>query len=143
MIAALRGRLRTGDAQRGAITPMLVLVVVALLLMVGLVVDVGAKLNAVSQANAVAAQAAHAAALQLNTGDAQAGVQIAVDESQAQGAGMSVLAAAGMTGSVVIDGQTVSVTATCTKPTAFLSLVGITSVQGVGSAQVRIATGGD
>jgi Flp pilus assembly protein TadG len=142
MSAWIRSRL-TGDPERGAITPMVVVVGVALLLMVGLVVDAGAKLNAVSQANDVAAQAAHAAATQLDTGAALSAGQIGVSASQAQQAGLAVLAASDMSGSVVIDGQSVTVTATCTKPTAFLSLIGITTVEGTGTASVRIATGGE
>lgn len=139
----IRRRLQAMDPDRGAITPMLVVVCVALLLMVGLVVDAGAKLNAVSQANDVAAQAAHAAAAQLDTTAALSGGQIQVSTSQAQEAAYAVLAGAGMSGTVDIEGQYVSVTATCTKPTAFLSLIGITTVQGTGTAQVRITTGGD
>lgn len=142
MKAWIRSRL-PGDHERGAITPMVVVVGVALLLMVGLVVDAGAKLNAVSQANDVAAQAAHAAAAQLDTGAALSAGQIGVSTSQAQEAGMAVLAGSDMSGSVVIDGQSVTVTATCTKPAAFLSLIGITTVQGTGTASVRIATGGE
>jgi len=141
MRAWIRSRL-AGDPERGAITPMVVVLGVALLLMVGLVVDAGAKLNAVSQANDVAAQAAHAAATQLDTGAAMSVGQIGVSTAEAQEAGMAVLAASGMSGSVVIDGQSVTVIATCTKPTAFLSLIGVTTVQGTGTASVRIATGG-
>lgn len=140
----LRQRVGLFDEQdRGAITPMLVVVAVALLLMVGLVVDAGAKLNAVSQANDVAAQAAHAAAAQLDTGAALGGGQIQISTVDAEAAAYAVLTGAGMTGNVNIDGPIVSVTATCTKPTAFLSLIGISTVQGTGTAQVRIATGGD
>lgn len=142
MRAWIRSRL-PGDHERGAITPMVVVVGLALLLMVGLVVDAGAKLNAVSQANDVAAQAAHAAATQLDSGAALATGKIDVSTSQAQEAGMAVLAASDTSGSVVIDGQSVTVTATCTKPTAFLSLIGITTVQGTGTASVRLATGGE
>lgn len=142
MRARIRSRTR-GDRERGAITPMLVLVVVALLLMVGLVVDAGAKLNAVSQANDVAAQAAHAAAAQLDASTALATGNIQVSTAQAQEAAMTVLQGSGMSGGVDISGQTVTVTATCTKPTAFLSLIGITTVQGTGTASVRIATGGE
>lgn len=142
MSAWLRRRLAGQDHERGAITPMVVVVIVALLLMVGLVVDGGAKLNAVSQANDVAAQAAHAAAAQLDTAGALSGGVVAVQASQAQAAGTAVIAAAGMSGSVSIEGDAVTVTTTCTKPTAFLSLMGIGSVQGSGSARVRLATGG-
>lgn len=142
MIAAIRRRARALGRERGAITPMLVVVAVALLATVGLVVDVGAKLNAVSQANDVAAQAAHAAAVQLDTGAALANGQIQVNAALAEQAAITVLQGAGMTGDVVIDAQTVTVTATCTKPTRFLSLIGIGNVSGTGSAQVRIASGG-
>lgn len=135
-------RLAGQHSERGAITPMVVVVVLALLLMVGLVVDAGAKLNAVSQANDVAAQAAHAAAAELDAAGTLATGVVAIDDTQAQAAGMAVIAAAGMTGSVSIDDASVTVTTTCIKPTSFVSIIGINTVQGTGTAQVRLATEG-
>ncbi|CAM3422427.1 pilus assembly protein TadG-related protein [Occultella aeris] len=130
------------DTERGSITPAAVMFSIVLLLIVGLVVDGGRKLNAVAQAGDVAAQAAHVAAQQLDAGTVLLGGGAIVDPAQAQAAGQAVLAAAGMTGVVLVDGDRVLVTATCTRPTAFLSLINITTVQGTGSAEVRLATGG-
>ncbi|WP_154793237.1 pilus assembly protein TadG-related protein [Occultella kanbiaonis] len=130
------------DTERGSITPAAVMFSIVLLLIIGLVVDGGRKLNAVARAGDVAAQAAHAAAQQLDAGTVLLGGGAIVDPAQAHAAGQAVLAAAGMTGEVVVDGDRVLVTATCSRPTAFLSLINITTVQGTGSAEVRLATGG-
>lgn len=132
----------TRDPERGSITPAAVVLAIALLLIVGLVVDAGQKLNAVAQAGDVAAQAAHAAGQQLEADTALLGGGATVDPAAAQAAGQEVLAAAGMTGEVLVDGDRILVTATCTKQTAFLSLISITTVHGTGSAEVRLATGG-
>jgi Flp pilus assembly protein TadG len=123
------------EDDRGVVTLMLVVFALALLLSVGLVVDGGVKLRAVQQADQVAAEAARAAAQQIDVAGVQAGGAPRLRTADAAAAGQAVLAAAGATGAVAprADGS-VEVTASITRPTVFLGLVGVAEVTGSGRA---------
>lgn len=114
----------------------------ALLLVIGLVVDGGRKLNAVSQAHDIAAQAAHAAAQQVDTTTLQAGGGLGIDTTRATQAANDVLTGAGVSGSVTIQDDAIRVTATASRATTLLGLIGIATVEGTGSATVRITSAG-
>lgn len=139
MINQLRSRHH--DPERGSLTPGIAVLVVGLLLVVGLVVDGGRQLNALDQAGDVAAQAAHAAGQQLDLDRYGAGSGVGVNPQGAVNAAQSVLTAAGATGTVNTTGDRIQINTTITKPTAFLSLIGITSITGTGEAEVRLAIG--
>lgn len=141
MISRLR-QLRSHHPERGSLTPGAVVLATALLLVIGLVVDSGRHLNALDQAGDVAAQAAHAAGQQLDTDRYGAGNGIGVNTSNAVAAAQNVLTSAGATGTVSADGDRIQISTSISKPTAFLSLIGVTTVTGTGQAEVRLAIGG-
>jgi Flp pilus assembly protein TadG len=118
----------------GSISLALVVMVSALLVSVGLVVDGGAKLRAVQQATAVAGEAARAASQQINVAGVQTAGTARLDTAAARTAARQTLAEAGVEGRVTVAGGQVSVTATVSRPTIFLSLLGVSSVTGSGSA---------
>ncbi|MGL4830990.1 MAG: pilus assembly protein TadG-related protein [Propionibacteriaceae bacterium] len=108
-----------------------VLSIVALILIAGIATDGGAKIVATRQAQAAAYAAARSAA------DAGATSRIAgrVDPAAAMKAGQHTLDVHGVSGTVVVqrDGSVV-VTTKVSKPTMFLSLVGLPEVSATGSA---------
>lgn len=141
LLTLIRTRLTAADGERGSVTLMLVVMVVALLIAVGLVVDGGAKIAAVQQANRVAAEAARTGAQLVNTAQLQTGAGADLAVAQAQAAAQAALAAAGVTGTASATTSSVQVQATITKPTVFLAMIGISSVTGQGSASADLVLG--
>lgn len=125
----------------GSVTLFLLVSMTAITLILGLVVDWGAKVNAATEAQTAAQSAARAAA------NASAGSQLgggAPSATAAYYAAHQHLAQAGVTGTVqVLPGGTVRVTASQTRRTRFLSIVGITQVTGTGQADVNLYKTGD
>lgn len=118
----------------GSVSLTLVVMVTALLVAVGLVVDGGAKLRAAQQATAVAGEAARAATQQVNVAQVQTAGTARLDTAAARRAARETLVEAGVDGTVTVATGQVSVTATVTRPTVFLSLLGVGSVTGTGAA---------
>ena len=138
-----RQRLRYADAERGAISVFLAVLVPGLLLIIGLAVDGGAKVAATQRANAIADEAARAGGQALDVSAALTG-QVRVDPAAAVAAAQDYLDRSDVAGSVtVVDGDTLQVTTSLTEPTAFLGLVGITAmtVEGSGTADLISGTG--
>ena len=123
-----------GRDDSGSISLTLVVMVTALFVAVGLVVDGGAKLRAVQQATAAAGEAARAAAQQVNVAQVQSTGSARLSPVPARRAAQATLAEAGVQGSIAVTSGQVSVTATVTRPTVFLGLIGIGSVRGTGAA---------
>lgn len=127
------------ENERGSVSLLMVVLSLGLLLSVGLVVDGGAKIRAVQQADRVAAEAARAATQQVDTAAVLRGTGAALSPAAATAAGRAVLEAAGATGTVTPGpGGSVEVTASITRPTIFLGLVGVPEVTGTGRAQARL-----
>ncbi|HEY7144807.1 MAG TPA: pilus assembly protein TadG-related protein [Streptosporangiaceae bacterium] len=139
------GCLAPDDSERGSLSLMLVLLTVSLLALAGLVVDGGAKLNAAENANAVAQEAARAGAGMVDQGTAYSTGTFTVDQSQAVAAAQAYLATVasqGFTGSAAPAGaQSIRVTVSVTQPTRILSIIGIDTVSGSGSATASLVTG--
>lgn len=133
-------RLHARD-DRGEASVMLVVVMVALIAMLGLVVDVGGRLHTADEAAYVAHQAARAAAQQIEVTQAQDGRWPDVTNSSAQAAAQAVITAAGMTGSVNVSGQTVTVTVTTTYAPRLLGAVGAGTWDVTSTASARVARG--
>lgn len=116
---------------------------VAMLSMAGLVVDGGAALAARGQAADVAQQAARAGADALAPDSLRrSGPQgLVVDPVAAVAAADRVLAAGQVVGQVSVAGDTVSVTAQLSRPTAMLSAIGVDRVTGRGSATATVLYG--
>ncbi|MDN5725740.1 MAG: pilus assembly protein [Propionibacteriales bacterium] len=122
--------------QRGASnTLMAVVLAPALLLGVGLVVDGGGKLNAVREADAAAQEAARAGADAGAVSLVGGGV---VSKDAAKRAASAYLADAGVTGTVSVEGRTVTVTATKEYRTMLVSLISINRLDGTATATAEV-----
>jgi hypothetical protein len=130
-----------GCDERGQSISLFVLVIMgALIMTAGLVIDGGQKVAATSRAESAAAGASRAA------GNAAATQQL----GGADPASSAVLAAKGylagqpgVEGTVSISNGIIVVTTTANEPTILLSIIGIASVSGEGSARANIVPTGD
>ncbi|HVK20007.1 MAG TPA: pilus assembly protein TadG-related protein [Actinokineospora sp.] len=134
--ACARARSAAGD-ERGQVTVFVVVMVTAVLLFAGLVLDGGLALSAKTRALGQAQEAARAGAqaLDLTVYRATGGVRLVPD--QARQLALDYLGAAGASGSVTVEGNTVTVTVSSTESTQLLRLVGVDTIQvsSTGSAQ--------
>jgi hypothetical protein len=127
--------------ERGQSISLFVLVIMgALIITTGLVIDGGQKVTAASRAESAAAGASRAA------GNAAATQELGA----ADPASAAVLAAKaylagqpGVEGTVSVSNGVVAVTTSTEEPTIFLSIIGIGSVSGQGSARANIVPTGD
>jgi hypothetical protein len=130
-----------GCDERGQSISLFVLVIMgALIMTAGLVIDGGQKVAATSRAESAAAGASRAA------GNAAATQHL----GGANPASAAVLAAKGylagqpgVEGTVSISNGIIVVTTTANEPTILLSIIGIASVSGEGSARANIVPTGD
>lgn len=117
-----RARQRLAD-DRGSATIWMVGVTACAFLMVGLVLDGGAMLRSRSDAFATAAAAARVGAQQLDPSAAVEG-HVILDPIAAEQAALEYLAANGVTGTVTVNEDTVSVSVTTTARLQLLRIVG-------------------
>lgn len=130
------------DGERGSLTLMLAVLMVALLALAGLVIDGGRKLNQSASAYAIAQEAARAGAGIVDRSAAYRSGTFRVDENQALAAARAYLAGAGYSGLVTPDGtQRIRVTVRVTQRTLVLSLIGIDTMSSTGSAVASLITG--
>lgn len=143
----LSGRLhaarRTGagdGGEGGSASVFLLITLTGLLLIVGLVADGGLKLRATQRADAVAAEAARAGGQSIDLPTAVSSAAVRVDRQRAANAANAYLATTGHTGTVGIadDGTTLTVSVTITSPTAFLNLIGVSSMTVTGHGQATL-----
>jgi len=130
--AALRG-------DRGSASVSFLLVSVTLIVVIGLVVDGAGKIQANERADLVAASAARTATNSIGGDTVRVG-SLTLDAAKATTAGEAYLAAAGMPGTVTVNGEVVTVTVSTTYSTRFLSLIGIVELPGAGEASARLIT---
>jgi Flp pilus assembly protein TadG len=122
---------RRGRGERGSVSLLVVIMIPALLMAAGLVLDGGRQLQVRREATAAAAAAA------------RAGTQVteqeihgrAIDPSLATGRALGALQAAGMSGSVAVAGNRVTVTVTANVD--YLILPGSRAVASSSSATPR------
>jgi Flp pilus assembly protein TadG len=126
---------------RGSLTLMLLVLMVAMLALAGLVIDGGRKLDATQKAYAIAQEAARAGAGQVNTSVAYRSGNYRVDVPHALAAARAYLASAGYSGSVTASGNNIRVTVHVTERTTLLSLIGIDTLNSSGSAVASLVTG--
>ncbi|PZF86504.1 pilus assembly protein TadG-related protein [Jiangella anatolica] len=124
--------------QTGSFTLMFAVLTIALLAIAGLVHDGRRQLTAQQRADAVASEAARAAGQEID-GSTLTGSP-GLDRVRAVAAARDHLAAAGLSGSVSIDGNRIVVRADATEPAAILPLVGITTLEASGTASADIVT---
>lgn len=125
------------DKERGNLTLALIILVVGLMLMIGLVVDGSGKIQAGERANQLASSAARVAANSL-TGNVIATGSLQLDGVAAQNAAQAYLAAAGVEGTAYVVNNTVTVTVTDDYDTVFLSIIGINTLTGTGTAAAQL-----
>ena len=130
------------DGDRGSLTLMLAVMMVALLALAGLVIDGGRKLNESEKAYALAEEAARAGAGEVNRSVAYGSGVFRVDQSQAISAARAYVATTGDTGSVTAVGaDKIRVTVTITANTDVLSLIGIDTMTSTGTAVASLVSG--
>ena len=134
---------RNLDADRGALSLVIVVLFVVLAALAGIVVDGGAKLTADETAVALAQEAARAGATTVNVSSAYASGSFVVDQGQALTAARRYLAAAGCDRFVIaaVGMRGIRVSVTITEPTRFLSLIGIDSFTSTGTATASLVAG--
>lgn len=110
------------------VSAFVVVFTLALLVMAGLVLDGGLALSAKVQAIDDAQAAARAGAQAIDVPLYRSTGQITLDLAQASADAEQYLAQSGRTGTVIVDGDQVTVTVTIRQPTQILSLVGVGSL---------------
>lgn len=115
--------------ERGSISLYFAIITIAAIAMAGMVIDGGAALATRERAADVATQAARAGANALTPQSLRTGpADLRVDPVAAQSAARRVLQAAGATGTVTVDGDTVTAHVTIHKHTVVLSAVGLDDI---------------
>lgn len=133
---------RGGDC--GSVTVWLATASFVMILVVGLAVDLTGQVRAQQRVRDIAAQAARAGGQEVNAPTAIRGLAVQANPVKAAAVSRAYLSSAGITGSAVSQGDTLTVTASDTYSTKFLGVIGLNRMRVTGSAQVRIvrATGG-
>jgi len=129
------------DGERGSVALFMALFTVALLAMAGLVIDGGAALAARGHAHDLADQAARAGADALSPDSLRESSTIALDPVAAQAAAHRYLAAAQATGTVVVRGQVVTVTAHVPRRAVLLSAFGLHDLTGTATSSATVLQG--
>jgi hypothetical protein len=126
----------------GRVALLVLIMALGVLLMIGLSVDGGGKMRALKRADRIAAEAARTAGQAISFDTAVPGGEKVVDPGRAVTAAQSYLAAAGVTGTVVLsaDRRQVLVTVTIVYDTKMLGLIGIGSMSVTGQASAQLLT---
>lgn len=135
------GRVASHDrgTERGSVSIWLALSAFVMIVLVGLVADLGGQLHAQQRARDIAAQAARAGGDRINGPDAVQGRRVTVEVARATSAARDYLTAAGVDGTVTVEGgTTVTVAVHDTYGTAFLSVIGIDGLDVTGTASARV-----
>ena len=106
--------------ERGSVSVLVAVLAIAFLMVAGLALDGGRKLGALSEARDLADNAARAGAQAVDTHAYQLTGTPALDPADAEQAALAYLAASGHTGTITVDGSTVTVTVSLSVPTRFL-----------------------
>jgi Flp pilus assembly protein TadG len=131
---------RRCDAEQGSVTLFVAVLAVALLIVIGLVVDGGQHITATQLADNAAGETARAAGQQI-TGAAVLGAPPEADTARAVQAARDYLDAAQVAGTVTVSGSEITITTTVQRQPILLSIAGVTTIIGTGSASVRLARG--
>src|SRR5947208_12458477 len=109
-----------GRSDDGSVTLFVVVLTVALLAAVSLVVDGGGKVRALQRADEAAREAARAGSQMLDVPAAVRGDGVSIDPGAAARAARAYLDAAGVDGSVTVEGNAVQVSTRVTYQPVFL-----------------------
>ncbi|WP_395108095.1 pilus assembly protein TadG-related protein [Actinomadura sp. SCN-SB] len=137
--AALR---RRPDRDRGGLSIFTAIITLVVVVFFGAIVDFERKLEARHDASIAAQEAARAGAGQVNRDRAYRSGTFVVDRPAALRAAENYLRTSGYAGSVTAVGtRSIRVRVTITKPTIFLSLIGISSVHSDAVAVADLISG--
>lgn len=139
------GDRRLEEHERGSISIWLATCSFIMIVLVGLAVDLGGQVHAQQRARNVAAQAARVGGEQIMAGPAVRGQGVEADVPAAIAGAQDYLAAAGVAGTVTVEGgDTLVVTSSDTYHTLFLGIIGLEALDVTGRASARIvrAVGG-
>ena len=128
----------------GAVSVFAVIAATILVMFVGVAVDLSGLVHTLERAQDVARQAARAAAEAADAPRAMRGEGPAVDSARAVQAGQLYLSTAGMTGTVQVSADTVTVSASASYSPVILGLVGLgpRSLNGTSTARITRALQG-
>ena len=130
---------KRGRDERGSISIWMVTSSFVMMVLVGLAVDLGGQVHAQQRARDLAAQAARTCGQQVQAAPAIAGRYLNVDASSARSAAEAYLSAAGIDGTVAINGgDTITVNVSDTYEPRFLALLGIDHLDVTGTATARL-----
>lgn len=123
--------------ERGAVTAFVACFAVALLAVFGLVVDGGLILASRRQAFNVADAAARSGAQAIDESDLRAGRPLTLDDHNARARALDYLAANGIEGSVLVEGDRITVTVSTSRAMNVLGFAGLgpVSITATGSAR--------
>ncbi|SMD23925.1 pilus assembly protein TadG-related protein [Lentzea albidocapillata] len=128
---------RLREDEHGRVTAFVVIIAVAALLFAGLVLDGGLALAAKVRAIGEAQEAARAGAQEIDLAAYRADGSLRLAPQQASAAARNYLAAAGHSGTVSVNGNTINVTVTINERTRLLGLAGIGSITVTGAGQAQ------
>jgi len=131
------------DDDHGAVTLFVAVFTLALLAAVGLVVDGGGKVRALQRADEAAREAARAGSQMLDVPSAVRGDGPRVAPAAAARAARAYLDAAGVAGTVTVEGNAVRVSTRITYEPVFLAFAGVGPMTVTGTALARPVAGDD
>lgn len=125
--------------ERGTVTIWLATSSIVMIILVGFAVDLGGQVHAQQNARDIAAQAARAGGEQVQAAPAIQGTGVVANTSAAKAAARDYLTAAGIDGTVTVQGGDKLVVATTTTySTTFLAIIGLTKLTVTGHATARL-----
>ncbi len=107
---------RRAAGERGSVTAFVAVVAIALVMVAGMAYDGGQVISAHSQARSDAAKAARAGAQEIDITALRSNGETLLDPVRAEESALVYLADVGATGTVTVDGPSVTVTVTITQP---------------------------
>ncbi|MFZ0157564.1 MAG: pilus assembly protein TadG-related protein [Kineosporiaceae bacterium] len=122
----------------GSVSVFALIAATILVMFVGVAADLGGKVHTLQRAQDVARQAARAAAEAAFAPSAIKGDAASVDPGRAVQAGQAYLSAAGISGTVSVAGDTVTVQTTTTYTPVILGLAGIGTQTVTGESTARL-----
>lgn len=125
--------------ERGSVSAWMALASFAMITLVGLAVDLGGQVHAQQRAHDVAAQAARTGAQEVLAAPAVQGRYARIDTTAARQSAQAYLSAAGVRGTVTVQGgNRIVVTTRDTYATKFLGIIGIGKVTVHGKATAHL-----
>jgi Flp pilus assembly protein TadG len=103
-------------------TAFVAIIAVALVMVAGMVYDGGQVISATAQARSDAAKAARAGAQEVDITALRSTGETVLDPTAAEASALAYLAEAGATGTVTVDGPSITVTVTINQPMQILPL---------------------